>query len=79
MMMELTDGADDEVDGSDVVDDGDGDTAAACMVDNEVEGDKEMSGDDDDDESDDLGKAVQTDLTSTYISKLEENIVLMDN
>ena len=33
----------------------------------------------DDDESDDLGKAVQTDLTSTYISKLEENIVLMDN
>ena len=73
-----TDGADDEVDGSDVVDDGDGDTAA-CMVDNEVEGDKEMSGDDDDDESDDLGKAVQTDLTSTYISKLEENIVLMDN
>ena len=44
------------------------------MVDNEVEGDKEMSGDNDDDESDDLGKAVQTDLTATYISKLEENI-----
>ena len=42
------------------------------MVDNEVEGDKEMNGDDD--ESDDLGKAVQTDLTSTYISKLEDNI-----
>ena len=38
-----------------------------------------MRSDDDDHKSNDLGKAVQTDLTSMYISKLEENIVLMDD
>ena len=63
---------DDRVDGSDV-DDGD---TAVYMVDSQVEGAREMSGDYDEI---DLNKAVQTDLTSTYINELEENAVLIDS
>ncbi len=70
----VDDGADVIVNRSEVVDDNEGDTTVS-IADNEVEGEgeKEMS------ESDDLDKVVQTDLTSTYISKLEENIVSLDS
>ncbi len=70
----VDDGADIIVNRSEVVDDNEGDTTVS-IADNEVEGEgeKEIS------ESDDLDNVVQTDLTSTCISKLEENIVSLDS
>ena len=65
-------GADDRVNGADDGDDGTGLDGAV----EGPEGDKEMSGYYD--ASGNLSKAVQTDLTSMCISKLEQNVVIID-
>jgi len=69
------DGADD---GVNVADDGDDGTGVDGDVEglDDVERDKETSGDYD--ASEYLGNAVQTDLTSMCIRKLEQNVVLVE-
>ena len=65
-------GTDDRVNGEDDRDDGTGVDGAV----EGLEGDKETSGDYD--ASENSGKAVQTDLTSMCISKLEQNVDLIE-
>ena len=75
---EADDGANISVGESYLADDNEGYTSVS-IAENEVEVEKEISEDEYDNDSNDLNKVIQTDLTSSYISKLEESVASMDS